>query len=176
MTNNTLNAGTREEVFLPQPQFLTSIIRVIRIQNLSDLINPFALLQGKMRPGINWGLSRPQPQIIDNTIVIPNHRHIIRHGQDIIGIMINHPQMAAATRPQLNPATKLYGDGAVFLTGLPRKTIAHPVIRQFDLIAIHKRLLKQAILIANTIPVAGHTNTGHGIHKRRSQPAKPAVT
>ena len=59
MTNNALNPGTGEEILLAQPQFFSGIVRVIRIQDLGDLINPFFLFQGEPRSGINRRFGGP---------------------------------------------------------------------------------------------------------------------
>ena len=59
MTNNALNPGTGKEILLAQPQFFSGIVRVIRIQDLGDLIDAFFLFQGKPRAGINRRFSGP---------------------------------------------------------------------------------------------------------------------
>ena len=48
----------------------------------------------------------------------------------------------------------------------PDIAFIQPVVWQFNLIAINELLLKQAVLVANPVPITGIAITGQCVHKR----------
>ena len=184
VAHDALYTGRYEEVLLNQAKALALVGAVLRIEELSNLVDVVPVLltllnfiigQGSVIGEVLACLCIPQAQGIYSTVLVADNRHIIRHGS-YLGIALMHGSRGTVivdAHIRLAIKTNLYG--LVRLPELPGKAVTQPVIRNLYLLVVDDLLLKEAVLVTDTATMSRQAQRSHGIHEAGCQTAKAAV-
>ena len=115
-------------------------------------------------------LRRPKPQRVDGLAAPADHGRVIGYGQNPLAALPNMLAGAVGRARFSDMAAKADGVDRFSPLKLPRIAKGEPIFRLFDLPAIGQALLKQTMLIADTVAKAGNALAGHAFHKTGSQP------
>ena len=184
VAHDALHAGRYKEILLNQAQPLALVGAILRIEELSDLVDvvpvlltllDFLIGQGSIVREILSCLCIPQAQGIYGAVLVADNRHIIRHSS-YLGIALMHSSRCTVivdAHIRLTIKANLYG--LVWLPELPGKAISQPVIRNLYLLVVDDLLLKEAVLVTDTATMSRQAQRSHGIHEAGCQTAKAAV-
>ncbi len=169
-----------EEIFLHEPEFTPLRRMVVRIENAgerfrverfgdrSDEIAAAELLKiERVRGG-----GAPQTQRIDRLAAIANHRPVIGDADEGRGGVWNHAQLACA---QFKRAAERYWDALRRTHDLPGIRVIEPVIRALFLPAVANLLLKDAVLVAQSIAHRGQLHRRHRVEEAGGETTETAI-
>ncbi len=121
------------------------------------------------------GLGRPQPHVIHGLGPVAGHRCVVRHGHHVFGAHPVDAQTALVVDRLLDVPAELHRIEHLGARELPGIAVPQPVVRMFDLVAVLDALPEHAVLIADTVTVAGQRERGHGVEKTSREPAESTI-
>jgi hypothetical protein len=162
-TNDVLQGGGNEEVFLLQPQFLALEHVVVGVQNFRDGFRMDLVGNGLLvvsvievtQLEVAGTLGSPEAEIVHRMVSVSRYGNIVRHGHHLLGI---HPFVPFTTPfidelPDLPvEVDRIQGFGAIDFPGVP---IPQPGIGGFHLFSVADPLEEDPVLVPNPVPVGG---------------------
>ncbi len=172
---------SHEEVLLLQAQLLALRRRVLRVEDLRDVLGVrLAAHGGLVVAGVEGleverlGRARaPQPERVDVPGAVPGYEVVVGDGLD---------------RPAGRPAAGLGGsvlaldraaeadrDRHLGVGQLPRRAERQPVVRLLDLAAVDERLPEDPVLVPDAVAHGGDVEGRERVDEARREPAEAAV-
>ena len=181
--NQVLQRGGREEVFLPQPQFLSRRRLVARIQHLRDGVGAVARRQRadmvaaieRVEPQRIRRPRRPEPQRVGVVSAPADDRRVVGDRVHGLGRVPDVARAAIGHRPGLDRAAEADQMGGVRPRDLPWIAEGQPVLRIFLLPAIVDDLAEHPVIVADAVAVRGDAQCRHALHEAGGQPAEAAI-
>ena len=172
-----------EEIFLPEPQFLTGRGRVAGIEHLGDRLGAHGL--GK-RADVVAGVEglelqrigrprRPQAQRVDVPAAPADDRRVVGDRFDRLGGMPNVVGALVVALDHLDPAAEADGVVVFGTDEFPRIAVDEPVLRRLLLPAAADDLAEQAIVVADAIAVGRDRERRHAVHEAGGEASEAAV-
>ena len=155
-----------EHVLLARAQQLAGAQRVVRVQQLGDVLGDVLLLRRlrivlpveQVEVKLVRALALPQAQCADAAVLaVADHRHVVGHGAHF-AVLHRH-------------------DDAQFVAAdAPRVAEPRPVVRQLLLAEVLELLLEQAVAIPQAVAVQRDVVRGGAVEEARGQPPEAAVS
>ena len=183
---NALYAGACEKVLLLQPEQLAPFRRIVGIQYVRNRVHSglafrcFFVIAFAEHGKIKARAVRfraPEAQRIDGSVTEAGNRHVVRHCQDRLIVLIFHAQLPirASSPVHSNRSAESYHAGLVVAPRFPYVFDLEPVIGALNLVSVSDLLLEQAVPVADSDPGAGNSHGCHGIKEAGRKPAEAAV-
>ena len=180
--DNGLHRGRNEEILLLQPQGLSLVVVILRVEDLGDglrhglVLGGFQIFAAGKQGHVHraGGPGIPQPERVDVVGIIARHHHVAGNGQHGGGVLVDNVEMAVM--PEFPKGTaKVDGLRLVGLGQQPSGANTLPVIRQLHLLTFHDLLLENTQLIADGVAGSWDVQRGHGVQIAGGQAAQTAV-
>ena len=181
--DGVLQRGADQEVLLHQAQLLAVVGVVLRIEHLGDLRGDgIAVLAGAvviaggelLQVEVAREHGAPHAQAVNDLVVVADDRQIIRHGDDVLGVL--QGDIVLVAHPVLqNLAAEAHGHGVALGRNLPGVAVGQPLVRHLNLLAVHDALTEQAVLIADGAAHGRQIQRGQGVQEARGQTAQTAI-
>src|SRR5262245_49442890 len=170
-----------QEILLDKSQFLSGHGGVVGIQHASQRFRFESPTQCTdeisgaefLKVEIIRSSRSPEAESIDGFSSVAYHRTIVRYAKQA-GWPIRSDLNASVPNPE--GAVQLDFHFFVRALNLPRIAIAQPVIGILSLPAIHKRLAKHAVLVAEAITGGRKLHGGHGVEEARREATQTSVS
>ena len=121
------------------------------------------------------GFGGPQSQCIDCFSAVADNRSIVGDSDDFIGI--NPVTCRFSVLNQFFNGTAEINDDFVIRTfEFPRIAVSQPVVRKFDLIAVFNFLIKNSVIVTDSVTESRDFQSGKRIEKTGSQTSQSAVS
>jgi hypothetical protein len=172
-----------EEIFLPEPQFLSRWRRVAGVENLGDRFSPHGFgkgadivagVEGFELQGVGRS-RRPQAQRVDVPAAPAHHRRIVGHRFDCLGRMPDVVGALVVALDHFDPAAEADGVIVFGADEFPRIAVDEPVLRRLLLPAAADDLAEQAIVVADAIAMRGDRERRHAVHEAGGEAPEAAV-
>ena len=172
-----------QEVLLHQAQLLAVVGVVFRIEDLGDLSSDgVAVLGGAvviaggelLQVEVLGQHGAPHAQAVDDLVVVAEDRQIIRHSDDVFGIL--QGDIVLAAHPVFrDAAAETDGHSVALGRNLPGIAVGQPLIRHLDLLAVNDALTEQTVLVADGAAHGRQIQGGERIQEASGKTAQTAV-
>ena len=172
-----------EKVLLDEAQLLARFRLVVRIKNLGD---GFALGLGGERLAVTAAVEGlevdflrrtrfPKAEEIHRVGAVAGDRNVVGNADDLLGVHPARDVVALVVEDIFDVAVELDRLGEFGPHDFPRRAEAHPVVGQFDLVALVEFLAEEAELVVNAVADGGIIERGERIEEAGGQTAETAV-
>ena len=181
--DDVLQRGGGEEVFLPQAQFLASLVRVGRIEDAGDRLGLVGFDQGAdVIAGIEGveqdrveRLGAPQAQRVHAASAPADDRRVVGDGENALGRAPDLPGRAAGLLDGGDLAAEADLVGKFAALELPGIAMGEPGFGQLHLGAVGDFLAEEAVDVADAVAEAGNVGGGHRLHEAGGEAAEAAI-
>ena len=181
--DDVLERGGDEEILLLQAQLASDLGRVVRVQDLRQVLGLGLLLDRLevvafvevLEVEVARRLRRPEAHAVHRPGVVSGHRRIARHGEHRVGVHPVGPEMPELVDELHDAAAEAHRKEHLRPRHLPGIAVAQPRVRMLDLGAAFNRLEEDAVLVADAVPEPGQRQRRHRIEDAGRKPAEAAV-
>ena len=172
-----------KEVLLTETQLFSHWSVVVRIKNAADVLRvvlPFdsaLVLHVVEELKVKAVRTRrlPETECIDGIVAEPDDRHIIRSGSDFFRVLQIEPVLSVRCLSVFDFTAEFDGYCKVASLYFPRITVAEPVVRIFNLLAVFDVLLEHTVFIADSVSVARILQRCKAVEETGSKTSKTTV-
>ena len=171
-----------EEVLLLEAQLLALRRRVLRVEDLGDVLRERLRADGlRVVAGVEdlqverpRRAGAPQPQGVDAAVLEARDHVVVGDAEDAPA---RHPARAldAVVVVLLGVAAEVDGHGRLRVRELPRRPEGQPVVGLLHLPAVDERLAEDPVLVADAVADAGHVHRRERVDEARREPAEATV-
>ncbi len=182
-TEDIAQGAGDKKVLLDEAEFLAGLGLVIRVKDLGDgfaagffgeCLAVTAAVEG-LEIDFFRGARFPQPEEVDGVGAVAGDGDVVRDADDFLGIDPAGDVVAFVVEDVFDVAVELDRLGIFGPDDFPRRAEAHPVVGQFDLVAVAEFLAEKAELIMDAVANGGVIEGGEGIEEAGGETAETAV-
>ena len=170
--DDVLQAAGDEEVLLFQPQLLAQIERVVGVEHFAECLCLDLVTDGLgvislvelLEVELSGRLGGPQAERVDRLGAVADDRSVVCHAEHPL---VGNPLVAVAAilLDHLHLATVLDRVDRVRSLDFPRVSVAEPVVRLLDLVAVDDLLAENAVVVADPIAIGGVFQRSQRVHE-----------